>query len=107
MKRTIAIALLMLGACAFAQELPDTANSLLPQQSANSREDQLYEQANDALNNGSYQDAAAKFSQVAGMKGRKADGALYWKAYALNKAGNRTDAASTIAQLRSRYPKST
>jgi tetratricopeptide (TPR) repeat protein len=108
MKRAIAIALLMLGACAFAQELPDTANSFLPQQAAQiAREDQLYAQANDALNNGNYQDAAAKFSQVAGMKARKADGALYWKAYALNKMGNRTDAAATVAQLRSQYPKST
>src|SRR4051812_16206207 len=108
MKRIIAIALLFLGACASAQDLPDTANSFLPQQAAQaSREDQLYSQANDALNAGNYQDAAAKFSQVADMKARKADGALYWKAYALNKMGNRSDAASAISQLRSRYPKST
>ncbi len=106
MKRAIVITLLMLGACAYAQELPDTANSFLPQQSA-TREDQLYSQANDALNAGNYQDAAAKFNQVAEMKARKADGALYWKAYALNKMGNRTDAAAALAKLRADYPKST
>lgn len=92
---------------AFAQDSPLVpSNSFLSQQAADSREDQLYTQATDAMNAHSYQDAAAKFSQVAQMKGRKADAALYWKAWNLNRAGNRTDAASAIAQLRSQYPKS-
>lgn len=107
MKRAIVIAILIAGTCVYAQDVPDTANSFLSQQTAQAaREDQLYTQANDALTAGNYQDAAAKFSQVAQMKGRKADAALYWKAYALNKAGDRTDAASALAELRSQYPKS-
>ncbi len=106
MKQAIVIALLFLGGCAYAQELPDAANSFLSPQSASSREDQLYAQANDALNAGNYQDAAAKFNQVAEMKARKADGALYWKAYALDRMGNRADAAAALAKLRSDYPKS-
>ncbi|MGH9523663.1 MAG: HEAT repeat domain-containing protein [Terriglobales bacterium] len=84
------------------------SNSFLPQQSAQgTREDQAYAEATNALNNRNYQDAAAKFSQIAQAKGRKADAALYWNAYALNKMGNRTDAASAIAELRAQYPKST
>ena len=105
--RYFVTALLFIGSCAAAQEAPEVpSNSFLAQAAQASREDQLYAQANDALNASNYQEAAAKFSQVAEMKARKADGALYWKAYALNKMGNRTDAASAIAQLRSRYPKS-
>lgn len=107
MKRFIVVALIFLGTCAVAQDVPDTANSFLPQQSAQAtREDQMYAQATDSLNNRNYQDAAAKFSQVAELKGRKADAALYWKAYALNRMGNRVDAASALSQLRSQYPKS-
>jgi HEAT repeat protein len=110
MKRALLFFFLLLGtfALAFAQDVPDTANSFLSQQSAQAtRDEQLYAQATQELNDRNYQDAAAKFSQVAEMKSRKADAALYWKAYALNKMGNRTDAASAIAQLRSEYPKST
>ena len=108
MKRAIVIAILLAGACAYAQDIPDTSNAFLsPQTAQATREDQLYTQANDALSDGNYQDAASKFNEVARMKGRKADAALYWKAYALNKAGNRTDAAAAIAELRAQYPKST
>jgi len=93
---------------AFAQDMPPVpSNSFLSQQASDAREDQLYTQATDAMNARNYQDAATKFSQVAQMKGRKADSALYWKAWNLNKAGNRTDAAAAIAELRAKYPKST
>ena len=108
MKPKIVIAILLLATCAMAQEAPDVSNSFLPQQSAQAtREEQMYADATTTLNNRNYQDAAAKFSQVAQMKGRRADAALYWKAYALNKMGNRTDAASVLAELRAQYPKST
>src|SRR5438093_5800994 len=40
------------------------------------------------------------------MAGRKADAGLYWKAYALNKAGRAADALATIAQLRKSAPHS-
>lgn len=35
-----------------------------------------------------------------------ADGALYWKAYAENKVGQRADALSTLVELQKSYPKS-
>ena len=40
------------------------------------------------------------------MKGPKADAALYWKAYAQNKQGLRTEALGTIGELNKAYPKS-
>src|SRR5215472_5259193 len=40
------------------------------------------------------------------MKGHRADAALYWKAYSLNKAGQRAEATSTIAELRHDFPHS-
>src|SRR5205823_10809484 len=36
----------------------------------------------------------------------RADGALYWKAYALNRLGRRDEAAAAIAALRRDYPNS-
>jgi HEAT repeat protein len=72
----------------------------------NAREDELYDQATEALDNQDYDQAIAKFDQVAKMRGRKADAALYWKGYALDKAGNRTQAAAAFAELRKAYPQS-
>ena len=71
-----------------------------------SREDDLYQQGTQALDNENYDEAVNKFGQVAAMRGRKADAALYWKAYALNKGGNKVQAQATIAQLRKAYPQS-
>ena len=75
-------------------------------QKANSREEEVYSSATDALNNGQYNAAINSFTEVAKMKGRRADGALYWKAYALNKTGRKQDALSTVAELRKDYPQS-
>jgi HEAT repeat protein len=74
---------------------------------ANAHEDELYNDGTEALNNGDYDDAAGKFDQVVKLRGRKADAALYWKAYALNKAGNKSQALAGIAEFRKTYPKST
>ena len=94
-------------ACAAAQEVP--AASLLDQQTAekaNAHEDELYSSAKDALDDGEYNDAIKGFDEVLKIHGRKADGALYWKAYALNKAGNKAQALTAIGELRKNYPKS-
>src|ERR1700737_679452 len=57
----------------------------------NPQEDKLYSTATTDINNGDYAKAISGFDQVAKMKGRRAEGALYWKAYALNKAGQPSD----------------
>ncbi|HEY7403798.1 MAG TPA: HEAT repeat domain-containing protein [Candidatus Angelobacter sp.] len=95
-------------ACATAQEVPSA--SLLDQQAAekaNTREDEAYSDAKDKLDDGDYDDAIKGFDEVIKLHGRKADGALYWKAYALNKAGNKAQALTAIGELRKSYPKST
>jgi HEAT repeat protein len=94
-------------ACATVQDVPSA--SLLDQQTAekaNAHEDELYSAAKDALDNGDYDHAVTQFDEVVKIHGRKADGALYWKAYALNKAGNKAQALTTIGELRKSYPKS-
>jgi tetratricopeptide (TPR) repeat protein len=94
-----------------AQALPQSvpsASLLDPQaaEKANSREDELYSAAKESLDNGDYDRAVTGFTDVAKLGGRKADGALYWKAYALNKAGNKAQALTTVGELRKNYPKS-
>jgi hypothetical protein len=48
----------------------------------------------------------ADFSQVASRNGPRADGALYWKAYALGKLGRRDEAVAGIAELRKSFASS-
>jgi len=75
-------------------------------QKANAHEDELYANANKALNDSDYDSAASGFDEVARIKGRRADGALYWKAYALKKNSHAAEALAAIAQLRKEYPQS-
>jgi HEAT repeat protein len=71
-----------------------------------SREEEAYERGTEALDEQQWDRAVEAFDSVVRMAGRKADGALYWKAYALNKAGRPADALSAVAQLRKSAPQS-
>jgi HEAT repeat protein len=73
---------------------------------ANGREEQLYKDGTNYLNENQWQKAVDTFTDVAAIKGRRADAALYWKAYALNKAGRRDEAETTITALRRDFPHS-
>jgi HEAT repeat protein len=66
----------------------------------------LYEQGQHALDRSQWDRALTDFSQVAGRGGSRADGALYWKAYTLNKLSRRDEAMAAIADLRKSYAKS-
>jgi tetratricopeptide (TPR) repeat protein len=70
------------------------------------REDDMYNSATDALNEGAYGDAAREFDQLARLRGRRADAALYWKAYSLKQSGDKAQALATIAELEKDYPQS-
>jgi len=70
------------------------------------KEDEAYDLGTQALDEESWDRAVGAFDRVVRMGGRKADAALYWKAYALNKAGRPADALSAIAQLRKAAPQS-
>ena len=96
---------------AIAQDVtsgPPIGSSFLISQAASGygREEQLYKDGTKYLQDSHWQQAVESFSQAAAMKGRRADAALYWKAYSLNKAGRRAEAQSTIAELRHDFPRS-
>lgn len=85
-------------------------NILLPEggvpSKANSNEESLYADATRAINEGRWADADTLFTKVVQQHGSRAEGALYWKAYAQNKEGKAPDALETCTQLRRAYPKS-
>lgn len=70
------------------------------------RESAAYERGRAALDRRNWDDAVTRFDEVAAMKGDRADAALYWKAYALSRAGRSSEAQATIGALRSGYPQS-
>ncbi len=67
---------------------------------------ELYEDGREALDEDRYDQAQAKFKQLADLNGPQTDAALYWKAYAENKLGKRDVALATIADLKKRFPQS-
>jgi HEAT repeat protein len=73
---------------------------------AQAQNDALYKDGTQALDDHQWQTAVDKFSQLASLRGNHADEALYWKAYALNKEGQREQALSTLDQLKQAYPQS-
>jgi len=71
-----------------------------------SRQQELYEQGTDALDDGQWDRAAAVFAEAARQPGDRADGALYWTAYAQSKLGRKAEALATLGELSKRFPKS-
>jgi hypothetical protein len=67
---------------------------------------QMYDEGTQALDEHKWDKAISKFSAVADRHSSRADGALYWKAYAENKLARRADALTTLAELRKQYPNS-
>ena len=88
-------------------EMPQ-AEGFLAQKAATKRsdEDRLYQKGQAALDARRWDEAVQAFGDVASEKGTRADGALYWKSYALNKLGRREEALATIKQLRDSYASS-
>jgi HEAT repeat protein len=68
--------------------------------------DDLYRAAQRDLDANRWGQAIEKFGQVAQRGGSEADAALYWKAYAENKAGRSQPALATLRQLAGAHPKS-
>jgi HEAT repeat protein len=71
-----------------------------------SRENELYEAARQAIDEEQWRRAVEQFDRVITLKGTKADQAMYWKAYAQNRASQRAEALETLAALRKAYPQS-
>lgn len=66
-------------------------------------DDPAYMQGTKAMNEQRWSDAVLSFDQVVNAKGKKADAALYWKAYSLKKLAKLDLAAETCTQLRTEY----
>lgn len=89
----------MNGAMAFAQGMAN-AGQAMNKIRANAGDDRLYQAGQSALDNHRWDEALEDFGTVAQRGGTRADGALYWKAYTLNKLGRRDEALAAIADLR-------
>src|SRR5215470_6292177 len=77
-----------------------------PESEEDDRQQEAYEKGTDALDEGKWEKAVSAFTKAAGLPGDRTDGALYWKAYALNKLGRREEALSTLKDLATRFPNS-
>ncbi|WP_263382113.1 HEAT repeat domain-containing protein [Granulicella arctica] len=69
-------------------------------------DDPAYAAGTNAMNEHRWNDAVTSFDKVINAKGSHTDAALYWKAYSLNKLGNKPLALATCYQLRSHYTSS-
>lgn len=65
-----------------------------------------YDRGTAALDAGHWGDAITAFDDIARAGGRRADGALYWKAYAQSKAGQLPAAMDGIRSLQKNFPQS-
>jgi tetratricopeptide (TPR) repeat protein len=70
------------------------------------KEDHEYHLGSSYLDRREYDKAIDAFNRVFEQKGSRADGALYWRAYAQNKLGRRDDALASLAELQKSYPAS-
>jgi hypothetical protein len=68
--------------------------------------DDSYNAGTRALDEHRYEEAVQRFDAAIAKDTSHADGALYWKAYALNREGKRDDALAAITQLRRDYASS-
>ena len=89
----------------FAAEVAQPA-PLADEAAAQAKDNTFYADGTKAINEGRWSDAADLFSKAAQQGGDRAEGALYWKAYAENKEGQPARALDTCAQLRRAHPKS-
>jgi len=65
-----------------------------------------YGRGTKALDERRWDEAIQEFDEVIRLKSPRTDGALYWKAFAENKQGQRTEALATLATLGNSFPQS-
>ena len=70
------------------------------------RDERTYRTGKSYLDRKEYDKAVDAFNRVIENKGGRADGALYWRAYAQNKLGKRDDALASLGELQKSYPSS-
>jgi len=90
---------LQLGPLALALQAP-------PRPPRSDEGDRFYERGQRNLERSRWDEALDNFNEVIARGGSRADGALYWKAYSLNKLSRREEALAALAELRKSYPNS-
>lgn len=98
------LALLML--LADASHAAAASPTTLAVDEAQSQEQSLYAKGTSALDQRDWSTAERTFAEVAALGGERADAALYWRAYALEKGGRRDDALQALAALKKAHPRS-
>ena len=99
----IRIAILSVALVASLAAQGPSAFSLGFQASQKGVEDSDYQKGRGDLDASQWEKAISDFDASAARKGPASDGALYWKAYAENRAGRREEALATIDSLRQSY----
>ncbi len=71
-----------------------------------SKDEGLYQRGSKSLDERRWDQAIEAFNEVVRQGGSRRDGALYWKAYAQNKLGQRSEALETLQELSKSFPNS-
>jgi tetratricopeptide (TPR) repeat protein len=87
-------------------ESRERARAARAQSGHRSGEDTEYHRGAAYLDRRDYDKAIDSFNRVVENKGDRADGALYWRAYALNRLGKHDQALASIGELQKAYPQS-
>jgi HEAT repeat protein len=101
----------------YAKDLKGLGGNLFGQQDSKDRERDMerargdreaayYSAGSQAIDQGKWQVAEDRFDQVIEMKQKRADAAMFWKAWAQNKLGQRTEALATLTSMQKEYPQS-
>ncbi len=65
-----------------------------------------YDRGISSLDSGRYDRAVEAFDKVIAAGGKKVEGAMYWRAYALSRLGKRDEAIRTLEDLQKKFPSS-
>jgi len=87
-------------------EAPQSESFFQKPAAKRSDDDRSYQKGKAAIDAQRWDEAVQAFGEVVSENGANADGALYWKAYALKRLGRREEALTTLGQLRKAYANS-
>lgn len=75
-------------------------------QQSRERFENFYEQGQNAIERAQWPQAVERFTVLVDAKAPRADAALYWRAYSLDKLNRQTEALTSVAELLKIYPSS-